>query len=442
MKTPNVRFDALLVLSQVLEQGKALDDALASVNVAQNPKDTALLKFLCYGLLREYEALDYLLTHLLDQPLSPKALQLRLLLLLGLLQLKNSRMPPYAVIHETVALTKKLKLTYASGLVNAVLRRFEREKPSQLALLQNKFFPEHPAWLIARLQQHYPDCWQTIIRHNNTPALMHLRVNTRKTTRRAYLASLETCGIKAYIPPGFPDAITLEAPVDVEQLPQFNEGLVSVQDLAAQLTPHLLQLHAQLQVLDACAAPGGKSCHMLEAAAIDLTSLDVSTVRLQKLQANLIRLGLHAKVVAEDALQFAHTAPSAGFDRILLDAPCSGIGVIRRHPDIKFLRRESDIAALHATQVALLTALAALLKHGGYLLYATCSILPEENDATIKAVLSRLSELQAVPLFALPLVKALPASPYIRNTAYGIQFLPEPKSHDGFYYALIKRSLA
>ena len=433
----DVRSTALACLTQVLRQGKSLDAALTEASEQINPNDTALLKFLCYGLLREYESLHELLAQLLSKPLAAKAFQLHLLLLLGLFQLKNSRIPAYAIINESVKLCKRLKNPYASGLVNAVLRRFEREQAQLLAALAKKPGLNHPQFLIEKFQQHYPSRYREIIDNNNIAAPMHLRINQRQTTTKAYLSLLETAGIEARTINGFPDALTLTTPIDVQHLPYFTEGWVSVQDLAAQMTPYLLQLQDNLTVLDACAAPGGKSCHMLEVANIDLCSLDISAKRLEKIRENLARLNLTAQLITADATAFADKNPQLSFDRILIDAPCSGTGVIRRHPDIKFLRRKEDIAKLHAEQVALITKLASLVKPGGLLLYSTCSILPEENDLSVSAACGQLPHFATVMLtenFA-----PLGAAKLIQATQYGYQFLPNPESHDGFYYALLRR---
>lgn len=429
MATQNPRLLALKALSQVLIEHKSLDEALAYTD----QKDLSLIKYLSYGVLREYQSLEFILAQLLNKPLKTKEIELKIILLLGLFQLKNSRIAEHAAINETVNLTKLTQHEYASGLVNAILRRFTREKDNLLAQLTAENISEHPAWLLNKIKTSYQAHWQDIIKANNLQAPMHLRVNRRKTSKETYLNLLQQQGLSASLHPDFADAITLTNPIEVQALPHFNDGWVSVQDLAAQLAPYFLNLNAGQTVLDACAAPGGKTCHILEYADVNLMSMDISKSRLVLIEQNLTRLDLKAELYLGDASQVQNFAQS--FDRILVDAPCSGTGVIRRHPDIKFLRQAADIKKLHELQVKIIIQLASYLKPKGLMLYATCSILPEENDLTIAEAIRNLKNFEVIPLnfnFSENIT--------IKPTKYGLQYLPSPTMNDGFYYCLIKNN--
>ncbi len=429
MRSTNSRNIALEALKKVLIEHKSLDEALD----LEAQADLSFVKFLAYGILREYESLSFLLNQLLNKPLKAKEIELKLIVLLGLFQLKNSNTPEHAAINETVELTKLNHLDYAKGLVNAILRRFVREKTALLARLQKTEMTEHPKWLLEKIQRNYPKDWQAIINTNNTQAPMHLRVNQRKTTTTEYIQRLHQQEIIATAHAGLPDAITLNEANNVTELPKFQEGWVSVQDLAAQQAAYLLDLKHGQNVLDACAAPGGKSCHILELCDINLTSMDISNRRLGLINDNLKRLNLKANVRQGDA-----SAPQKFdllFDRILIDAPCSGTGVIRRHPDIKFLRQAEDIKQLHELQVKIIVECAKYLKPNGLLLYATCSILNEENDATIKTALKASKSLSLHPM-----KHKMPLDISTQITTYGWQILPNATGSDGFYYALLSKS--
>lgn len=428
MHRTNQRNTALQALKQVIIQHKSLDDALD----LETQQDLSFVKFLTYGLLREYESLSFLLDKLLNKPLKAKEIELKLILLLGLLQLKNAHTPEHAAINETVELTKLNHLDYAKGLVNAILRRFVREKTALLSQLDAANLTEHPAWLLKKIQHTYPN-WQSIINSNNTQAPMHLRVNQRKTKTSEYIKQLQEHNIKAITHEGLPDAITLNEAISVTELPNFQEGWVSVQDLAAQQAAYILDLKRGQYVLDACAAPGGKSCHILEHCDVHLTSMDISKRRLNLIHENLTRLNLQAEVREGDASTTQKFDKL--FDRILIDAPCSGTGVIRRHPDIKFLRQAKDINQLHELQVKIILECAKYLKPNGLLLYATCSILEEENDATIKTALETLKSFSTEPIKHSP-----PPDITTKITSYGWQILPKTTGSDGFYYALLRKA--
>jgi 16S rRNA (cytosine967-C5)-methyltransferase len=429
MRSTNTRNSALNALKQVIIEHKSLDEALD----LEEQKDLSFVKFLAYGVLREYESLNIILNQLLNKPIKTKEIELKLILLLGLFQLKNSHTPEHAAINETVELTKLNHLDYAKGLVNAILRRFLREKTTLLAQLQSTTITEHPQWLLEKIQATYPNHWQTILKTNNMQAPMHLRVNQRKTTTIEYMELLRQQEITGTIHAGLPDAITLNEAINVAELPKFQEGWISVQDLAAQKAAYLLDLKPGQKVLDVCAAPGGKSCHILESCDIQLTSMDISNRRLNLINENLKRLDLKADVRQGDASRPQEF--DTLFDRILIDAPCSGTGVIRRHPDIKFLRQAKDIDQLHQLQVKIIVESAKNLKPNGLLLYATCSILREENDLTIKKALEQLKLFSTTPINTI-----VPENINAQTTAYGWQILPKEKGSDGFYYAILSKS--
>ena len=429
MRTTSIRNAALNALKQVIIERKSLDEALD----IEEQRDLSFVKFLAYGVLREYESLSFLLNQLLNKPLKAKEIELKLILLLGIFQLKNSHTPEHAAINETVELTKLNHLEYAKGLVNAILRRFLREKATLLPQLQAAIITEHPKWLLEKIQLTYPKHSQTIINTNNTQAPMHLRVNQRKTTTKEYIELLHQQEITATPHEDLPDAITLKEAINVTELPKFHEGWISVQDLAAQQAAYLLDLKPGQNILDACAAPGGKSCHILECCDVNLTSMDISNRRLNLILENLERLGVKANVRQGDASMPQNF--EILFDRILIDAPCSGTGVIRRHPDIKFLRQAEDIDKLHQLQVKIILECAKNLKPNGLLLYATCSILSEENDLTIKKALGQLKFFKTHPINL-----KTPPNITAQATAYGWQILPNETGPDGFYYALLSKS--
>lgn len=421
----NDRALALKCLTQVIQQKKPLSSLLNSQQASP------LTRELCYGVCRYWDYLAEVMSLLMKKP--PKELALAILLRLGLYQLIYMRQPEYAVVKETVGLLEKSKLRWAKGLVNAVLREYGRQATAiQSQLAQNpKARFNHPEWLMQKLQAAWPTQWEGIMAQNNAHAPMTLRVNHQKTTVPTYLDRLAALGMTAHAHPLAPQAIILEQACDVQDLPGFADGLVSVQDAAAQLAAGLLDLQPGQVVLDACAAPGGKTCHMLEIepALQACVAVDQDPQRLSKIEDNLQRLGLQARLIAQDATLPTDWSPYPAYDRILLDAPCSATGVIRRHPEIKILRQPEEIAAIVAVQAQLLQRLWPLLKSGGRLLYATCSILPEENEAQIKAFLQQQPDAQARPI-DLPLA---------HRTAHGLQILPGELEMDGFFYALLQK---
>ncbi len=431
----NPRLVAVSVLSRVAHEGQSLSSLLPHSFNTLPAERRPLAQELCYGTLRWWHRLDWLLHRLLDKPLKAKETEVHALLMLGLYQLAYMDIPPHAAVSETVAVTGLLKKKeWARGLVNAVLRRFQRERDQleQALAADEAANNAHPAWLLEALQHAWPQRWQEIVAANNARPPMTLRVNRNHHSRDAYRAMLAETGIEATQSPHAPDALTLERPMAVEQLPGFAEGWGSVQDAAAQLAAPLLDAKPGMRVLDACAAPGGKTGHLLELCPdIDLTALDVEERRLERVAENLARLGVSAKLLAADAVEPDSWWDGQPFDRILLDAPCSASGVIRRHPDIKLLRQAEDIAQLARLQARILAALWPLLRPGGILVYATCSVLPQENSEQLANFLAKQEDAVNLPL----------QQNWGEATAIGRQILPGQDGMDGFYYACIGKQL-
>lgn len=429
----STRATAARVLQQVIYEGDSLTEVLQQpLAQAIAATEQPLLRDLCFGSLRWHERLSAVLKQLVTKPLKPADKDVECLLRVGLYQLIYQRTPDHAAVNETVKAVKKLGKGWAEKLVNGVLRRFLREREALLseADRQETALYAFPAWLLARVQRAWPADWQSIVQASNTHAAMTLRVNQRLYTAAAYQAQLAAQGVAADTVECVASALNLHKAVGVELLPGFAQGAVSVQDAAAQLAALLLDCQPGMRVLDACAAPGGKTGHLLEhTAELQLTALDSSASRLLRVTENLQRLQLNAHTVAADAGDVASWWDGQAFERILLDAPCSATGVIRRHPDIKVLRRDSDIAALQQEQARLLRALWQTLKPGGHLLYATCSILPEENSQQIAAFVAEYPDTQVLPL----------GDSWGHAMAFGRQILPGDAGMDGFYYALLRK---
>lgn len=427
----NPRAVAVSVLDRVLKEGQSLSTLLPYRFQSLPPERRALAQELCYGTLRWAPRLQAILNALMDKPLKAKDSDIQSLLLLGLYQLAYMEIPAHAAVSETVAITGVLNKGWAKGLVNAVLRRFQRERQALERNLENDPVAQsaHPAWLLKLLQQAWPDDWQAIVAANNQRPPMTLRVNRSQSSRDDYLLRLESEGFAAAASPYAPDALTLERPVNVEQLPGFDRGHVSVQDSAAQLAAVLVAPQAGMRVLDACAAPGGKTGHLLEICKdIELTALDLEETRLGRVEENLQRLGFSATLIAADASR-PDWWDGTPFDRILLDAPCSASGVIRRHPDIKLLRQPEDIPRLVALQATILESLWPMLKPGGMLVYATCSILPQENAGQLANFLANHDDAKERPIEA----------KWGQVADVGRQILPDQDRMDGFYYACIEK---
>jgi 16S rRNA (cytosine967-C5)-methyltransferase len=426
----NPRVIIATILRSVIVDQINLDMAFAQHLPAQTPQ-AAFIKAACFGVLRHYLRLQWYVQQLLDKPLKQKDMDVHCLLLCGVHELFAMHTPDHAVVSETVNAVSQLNKAWAKGLVNAILRNARRQQ-SQLqtrAQQDPQAATLHPRWLLEQLQQDWPDQWPAIVAQNNLPAPMTLRLDLLKCDRPHYLEQLAQQGITAQVNAHVASAITLDQPIEVQQLPGFAHGLVSVQDAAAQLATCLLAPLPGERVLDACAAPGGKTLHLLQQqpALAQLLALDHDPQRLQRVQQNLDRAGLTAQLLQGDARQPQAWWDGRPFDRILLDAPCSATGVIRRHPDIKLLRRPEDVTRLAQTQSQILGALWPLLKTGGMLLYATCSVLKIENQQQIHNFLQQHPEAHCPPITAA----------WGQEQGCGRQLLPGEEGMDGFYYAPI-----
>jgi 16S rRNA (cytosine967-C5)-methyltransferase len=431
----NVRALAAQTLDQILGEGRSLSAALPPALAQTAPPDRGLLQELCYGACRWQPQLQAMLNRLLQRPLPSSERPVPALLLIGLYQLWHLRIPDHAAVAETVAAVRVLRKPRLAGLVNAVLRNALRRRAELTAFIASD--PEaqtaHPCWLLDRLQQDWPDDWPAITAANNARPPFTLRVNGLQSERDDYRQRLAALGKTSEPSILNQTALTLADPVEPSTLPGFAEGWVSVQDAAAQLAAPLLEVQPGMRVLDACAAPGGKTGHLLEGIPdIDLTALDQDADRLARVRDNVQRLRLNAQLMVGDARRPAEWWDGVPYDRILLDAPCSGTGVIRRHPDIKRLRRAGDLAALADQQRALLESLWPLLNPGGRLLYATCSVLHQENVAVIAHFLTVHAEAIEQPIIAA----------WGRALAHGRQILPGADNADGFYYAVLSKPLA
>jgi 16S rRNA (cytosine967-C5)-methyltransferase len=429
----NLRLIAARIIQAVMN-GQSLNDCLEpQLKQLADGRDRALVQALCYGVCRFYTQLDVLLSYLLQKPLRAKDEDVYALLLVGLYQLMAMRTPEYAAVTETVNATVALKKPWARGFVNAVLREFLREQTALRAKLETdeEAHYAHPAWWIKMLKKAWPKQWQAILLANNEHPPMTLRVNQRLTNRADYLKNLSAQQIAAESLAHTTQGVVLNAAQNAETLPGFSEGHFAVQDGAAQLAASLLELKPNLRVLDACAAPGGKLTHILELEPNlqSVVAVEKDAERLRPIKENLKRLGLQAILHCADAAQVKTWWDGEAFDRILLDAPCSGSGVIRRHPDIKLLREPEDIAQFRETQLHLLDALWPLLKPGGLLLYATCSILPTENVEVMHTFLEMHPDAKEDKINA----------DWGVQCDVGRQILPGMAQMDGFYYARLQK---
>ena len=419
------------LLTGVLRDGRSLgasrrrrlDDRL-------DARERAFAQELVLGTLRYLPRLDAWLAHVSARPPADEAI--RALALLGLYQLGFTRVPSHAAVSTSVELTRAIGKSWAAGFVNAVLRRFaaERDAIREIELSANARLA-HPAWMLCEFEQAWPDAWESIALANLERPPMTLRVNSGRTSRQRYLDRMAGDGIAARATRHSDQGVTLVSPRAVESLPGFGDGLVSVQDEAAQLAATLLDAPVASRVLDACAAPGGKTGHILElgAGGVEVVALDHDPRRIEDLRDTLTRLGPAARVQIGDAGNPDAWWDGRPFDRILLDAPCSGTGVIRRHPDIKVLRRPEDIDTMANRQSVMLHALWPLLARGGRLLYATCSVLPRENTSVIGNFLTDHTDAAAVPIDA----------SWGRPAGHGRQILPGDDAMDGFFYAALAK---
>ncbi len=425
----NLRALAAKAIYQVLENGMSLSVALPiQQQHLENSKDKALVAELCYGVMRYLPQLDKCISDCMSKPLKGKQRIIHQLLLVGCYQLYFTRIPSHAAISETAEACRQLRFEGLVKVVNGVLRNIQRQQP-QLAEDNDTLKYNTPAWIVKALRNAYPDQWQQVIEQSHQRPPMWLRNNVQSQTRDQYLAQLAEVEIEATAGTSS-EAILLSSPTDVNRLPHFSDGAVSVQDGAAQWAASLLAPQANELILDACAAPGGKSCHLLETEpSIKLVAVDFDEKRLQRVSQNLERLHLNAEVVHGDAANIDAWWQGDKFDRILLDAPCSATGVIRRHADIKWLRKEKDIAELAKLQHQIIDHCWQWLKPGGTMLYATCSILPQENKQQIAAFLERTPDATLVAI-----------ANQTDAADIGWQILPGQDNMDGFYYARLVKS--
>ena len=424
------------MLAQILPLGRSEFSGRSLSEVLQGlpaeAKDRALIQEICFGVCRWYTRLDKLIAPLIRKPLKAKDADIQALILIGVYQLYYLRIPDHAAIAETVEACRQLSKPWAVGLVNGLLRNCQRQKaeleqqlPSSQAITQ-----AHPQWLLDQLQLAWPEALNKLLTANNQAAPLCLRVNQNVHSREQIQRQLKQAGIDCHPGTLSTSALYLAQPRAVESIPTFASGGLSVQDEAAQLSAFLLDPQPGERILDACAAPGGKTCHLLEMQPKleQLIALDQDEVRLQRVQQNLDRLQLSAQCVASSLQAYAATQPEP-FDRILLDAPCSATGVIRRHPDIKWLRKKADIKRISALQAELINLAFSLLKPGGTLLYATCSVLPQENERIVEGLLRDNTAAEIWPIEGLPNAGA----------RTGCQLLPSADGWDGFYYGRLRR---
>jgi 16S rRNA (cytosine967-C5)-methyltransferase len=432
-----LRAAAAKVVDAVVVHGRSLDGALEEHESSVDPADQAMLRMLCYGTLRNHFRLRADIAKLLDRPLKARDSVIESLLAVGLFQLSDTRVPDHAAVSISVDSARMLRRPKYAGLINAVLRNYLRQDLANAEPEDDESRFNHPQWFIDALREDWPEDWQRILEANNDRAPMWLRVNRKRLTAGAYLQRYAEPEDGHELKSGFVHAIRLASPLPVARLPGFADGDVSVQDAAAQIAAPWLLMHGGMRILDACAAPGGKTGHLLELASPDstLTAIDVDEERLEGVDENLERLGLSAKVLAGDASKPGQWWDGRRFDRILLDAPCSGTGVIRRHPDIKVLRKASDIDALASRQTAMLEALWPLLQPSGRLLYVTCSVLSAENDAVVGDFLARHGNAHEDRVLPNYNIRDL----MVEKTC-GFQVLPGSEGLDGFYYACLERT--
>lgn len=416
------------VVGRVLA-GRSLDSELTAVwrqHATLSPQQRGAVQDVAYGALRHLGYVDAAIDRLLSRPLTD--LPVRNLLQVTLYQLLHTKAHSYAIVNHAVPAAAKLGFPKAQGLVNAVLRNFLRRRDELDAAIMATDLGRYsyPQWWIDRVAAEYPETWRELLEAGNARPPLTLRVNRRKITRDNYLEMLRLQDIAAQVVGR--QGVVIEKPRPVSLLPGFAEGQVSVQDAGAQLAAELLDVADGMRVLDACAAPGGKAAHLLELADIDLTAADIDAQRLQRVTENLTRLSLHARLMQADAGDPAAWRDAGTFDRILADVPCTASGVVRRHPDIKWLRKPADIAAMAQRQSQILDTLWQLLGRGGKLLYATCSVFSEENGRQVEQFITRHPDARQTAV-------SLPAEGLRHSNG---QLFPDA-AHDGFYYALLEK---
>ncbi|OUS27421.1 16S rRNA (cytosine(967)-C(5))-methyltransferase [Gammaproteobacteria bacterium 45_16_T64] len=431
--------DVLPLKKGQVHNGRSLSDLLPKTLANHPDADRPLLQELCFGVCRWFIRLDKIASSVTHHPFKSRDSDIHALLLVGIYQLLYLRVPDHAAISETVEATRQLNKSWAAKVINGTLRRCQREKSELTNAIPDNIAVQtaHPKWLADMVMAAWPEQADSILTHNNSHAPMTIRVNPKHNSPENYLQQLKQKGIQGKLCEFARQGIQLDKPCSVDKLPGFDQGHSFVQDEAAQLSATILNAQPNERVLDACAAPGGKTTHIAESQPelTQLVALDASEQRVIRIHENLTRMSLAAEVHALSLETFTeqHLANNAPlFDRILLDAPCSALGVIRRHPDIKWLRKRKDIVALSEQQLMLLGKAWTLLAPGGTLLYATCSILPHENERVVRAFLEQQSDAKEINIEA----------KWGQAASVGIQLFAQQDGHDGFYYALLRKAAA
>lgn len=445
----NARQVAIQVITNVLLQQGSLSTQLARHQGDVASEHIPLLKELCFGVCRQYPILNSVALHLLNHPFEEKDTDLYATLLLGLYQLGYMNTPDHAAVNETVEACRMLKKDWATKLINAVLRRYQREADDIIEELEAMPSVEfnQPKWLVKRFKKHWLEQFEQIIEATNAHPPMCLRVNESQVSRETYQALLSEEGIASESGRLAPSSLYLKSAVRINELPDFEEGAISVQDESAQLAAHILAPRVGEKVLDACAAPGGKTGHLLEYAAshsnkeaseetLALKAVELEPWRLEKIESNLERIGLMADLKCADASDLDSWWDGEAFDKILLDAPCSATGVIRRNPDIKINRKPADIDALAEIQKSILNKVWQTLKPGGYLLYATCSLMPEENELQVADFLTTHEDAAECEINQ---INKNINSEWGVKVSHGRQLFPTLNGNDGFYYCLLQK---
>ena len=432
-----VRVQSSLVLNQVIHGKHSLDRAIEQAHKDIDDNEKPLLTNICYGTLRFYWELKAKIDQLLSQPLKKKDKIIENLLQSAIFQIDKTRIPDHAVVSQTVEASRKLNKGHFSSLINGILRTYLRSDRDIEKITEEIIF-NHPNWMIEKIKQDWPLNWEQILKKNNDRAPMWLRVNQKKIETKKYLKQFLTdeSKIEADNMQLNDYAICLKTPISVKYLPGFEEGYVSIQDGAAQLAVDVLLENKSGRILDACAAPGGKTAQLIENidSTSTVTAIEMDSERAELINENLLRLGHSTEVIVDDASDIESWWDSIFFDLILLDAPCSSSGVIRRHPDIKHLRRKDDIYTFQKKQLKIISAIWKILAPKGRLLYVTCSIFKEENDEVMNQFLEKHDNvaLQDLLLNNNILEKMI-------KTRYGYQLFPGTINTDGFYFSCLKK---
>lgn len=439
MSHTSARLISARILEQVLLQRGSLSTQINKQIASADPDEQSLVKELCFGVCRYYPQLNSIALSLLTKPFEEKDFDLYAALLMGLYQITHMHTPDHAAVNESVELCRELEKDWATKLINAVLRRYQREHDDIIERLDAQPSMEYnlPKWFIKRLNKHWGSEFERIVEATNARPPMCIRVNTAKVSRETYKAKLEEQGIVSRETPFSDSGLYLDEAVSVNELPEFFDGYASVQDESAQLAGMILSPQQGERLLDACAAPGGKTGHLLERAnELDLTAVELETWRLSRIESNLDRLGLSAKLICGDASELDQWWDGKPFDKVLLDVPCSATGVIRRNPDIKINRKPADIDELVVIQKDILEAVWKTLKTGGVMLYATCSLMLEENERQIEQFLNAQSDAEEVSLNYLNANLNMGIG---KKVSHGMQIFPSRKGQDGFYYCLLRK---